>query len=265
MLTSPGQSWLNLYVCSDDIHETTYEQTKTPARYQSPEPIIKKTVVNRELVSNNHIAKNINFLVLNFICINISWGRFSNITISTIVFHRSMATVQHLVRSKLPLRLELREMSSTFMSPVRNLHITKCCTFLPRDTAYKINKQFVPRLPNRTTSSPKQFDYGAHERTARIQNHWVRTSPVAKSGDTDQSSARPKYKSDHYDQDVHLRVARSAGDVSTRWQCARKRRASWRANNYIHPTEKQQHHRQDRHLPDRDGECAGTSCYTNQI
>ncbi|KAL6440474.1 hypothetical protein ACFW04_003178 [Cataglyphis niger] len=36
----------------DDIHETTYEETKTPATYtyQSPEPIIKKTVVNRELV-----------------------------------------------------------------------------------------------------------------------------------------------------------------------------------------------------------------------
>ncbi|XP_032664217.1 soluble scavenger receptor cysteine-rich domain-containing protein SSC5D [Odontomachus brunneus] len=34
----------------DDIHETTYEETKTPATYQSPEPIIKKSVVNRELV-----------------------------------------------------------------------------------------------------------------------------------------------------------------------------------------------------------------------
>ena len=36
----------------DDIHETSYEETKTPATYtyQSPEPIIKKTVVNRELV-----------------------------------------------------------------------------------------------------------------------------------------------------------------------------------------------------------------------
>lgn len=46
----------SLYVHSDDTHETTYEETKTPATYttyQSPEPIIKKTVVNRELVSNN--------------------------------------------------------------------------------------------------------------------------------------------------------------------------------------------------------------------
>lgn len=45
----------SLYVHSDDIHETSYEETKTPAiyTYQSPEPIIKKTIVNRELVSNN--------------------------------------------------------------------------------------------------------------------------------------------------------------------------------------------------------------------
>ncbi|XP_072754525.1 uncharacterized protein [Anoplolepis gracilipes] len=36
----------------DDIHETAYEESKTPATYtyQNPEPIIKKTVVNRELV-----------------------------------------------------------------------------------------------------------------------------------------------------------------------------------------------------------------------
>ncbi|XP_029155596.1 proteoglycan 4 [Nylanderia fulva] len=36
----------------DDIHETSYEETKTPAlsTYQSPEPIIKKSVVNRELI-----------------------------------------------------------------------------------------------------------------------------------------------------------------------------------------------------------------------
>ncbi|XP_028050300.2 uncharacterized protein LOC105834537 [Monomorium pharaonis] len=38
----------------DDIHERTYEETKTLASpsysYQSPEPIIKKSVVNRELV-----------------------------------------------------------------------------------------------------------------------------------------------------------------------------------------------------------------------
>ncbi|XP_018304854.1 DNA-directed RNA polymerase II subunit RPB1 [Mycetomoellerius zeteki] len=37
----------------DDIHERTYEESKTavsPYTYQSPEPIIKKTVVNRELV-----------------------------------------------------------------------------------------------------------------------------------------------------------------------------------------------------------------------
>ncbi|XP_011695935.1 PREDICTED: mucin-5AC [Wasmannia auropunctata] len=37
----------------DDIHERTYEETKTPAipyTYQSPEPIIKKSAVNRELV-----------------------------------------------------------------------------------------------------------------------------------------------------------------------------------------------------------------------
>lgn len=38
---------------SDDIHETSYEETKTPTTYQSPEPIIKKTVVNRELVSKS--------------------------------------------------------------------------------------------------------------------------------------------------------------------------------------------------------------------
>ncbi|XP_071630897.1 uncharacterized protein [Temnothorax longispinosus] len=37
----------------DDIHERTYEETKSsasPYSYQSPEPIIKKSVVNRELV-----------------------------------------------------------------------------------------------------------------------------------------------------------------------------------------------------------------------
>lgn len=45
----------SLCVYSDDIHETTYEETKTPTTYtyQSPEPIIKKTVVNRELVSKS--------------------------------------------------------------------------------------------------------------------------------------------------------------------------------------------------------------------
>ncbi|XP_011639075.1 uncharacterized protein LOC105428440 [Pogonomyrmex barbatus] len=34
----------------DDIHETTYEETKSPYTYQSLEPIIKKTVVNKELI-----------------------------------------------------------------------------------------------------------------------------------------------------------------------------------------------------------------------
>lgn len=37
----------------DDIHERTYEETKIPVNsytYQSPEPVIKKSVVNRELV-----------------------------------------------------------------------------------------------------------------------------------------------------------------------------------------------------------------------
>ncbi|KAL0121825.1 hypothetical protein PUN28_006943 [Cardiocondyla obscurior] len=37
----------------DDIHERTYEETKaavSPYSYQSPEPVIKKSVVNRELV-----------------------------------------------------------------------------------------------------------------------------------------------------------------------------------------------------------------------
>ncbi|XP_011870692.1 PREDICTED: uncharacterized protein LOC105563595 [Vollenhovia emeryi] len=37
----------------EDIHERSYEETKTPASpytYQSPEPVIKKSVVNRELV-----------------------------------------------------------------------------------------------------------------------------------------------------------------------------------------------------------------------
>ncbi|XP_014486926.1 PREDICTED: soluble scavenger receptor cysteine-rich domain-containing protein SSC5D isoform X2 [Dinoponera quadriceps] len=34
----------------DDVHETTYEESQTPTTYQSPEPIIKKSVVNRELV-----------------------------------------------------------------------------------------------------------------------------------------------------------------------------------------------------------------------
>lgn len=40
-----------MYICSDDIHETSFEESKTPATYHSPEPIIKKTVVNRDLVS----------------------------------------------------------------------------------------------------------------------------------------------------------------------------------------------------------------------
>lgn len=46
----------NFVLCSEDIHERTYEETKNPATYsyQSSisEPIIKKTVVNKELVSN---------------------------------------------------------------------------------------------------------------------------------------------------------------------------------------------------------------------
>ncbi|XP_043491074.1 mucin-5AC [Polistes fuscatus] len=34
----------------DNIHETTYEENKTQTRHRSPEPIIKKSTVNRELV-----------------------------------------------------------------------------------------------------------------------------------------------------------------------------------------------------------------------
>ncbi|KAI4494940.1 hypothetical protein M0804_001141 [Polistes exclamans] len=34
----------------DNIHETTYEENKTQTRHRSPEPVVKKSTVNRELV-----------------------------------------------------------------------------------------------------------------------------------------------------------------------------------------------------------------------
>lgn len=37
-------------ICSDNIHETTYEERKTQTGRHSPEPTVKKSTVNRELV-----------------------------------------------------------------------------------------------------------------------------------------------------------------------------------------------------------------------
>lgn len=107
---------------SDDIHETTYEQTKTPATYHSPEPIIKKTVVNRELVSESISSEIENIIAL--ICYIYLYKvrrEYISITVNIIVFFRFMAMAQHLVRSKLPLCRELRGMSSTSMNRVCNL------------------------------------------------------------------------------------------------------------------------------------------------
>ncbi|XP_015183549.1 PREDICTED: mucin-5AC [Polistes dominula] len=40
----------------DNIHETTYEENKTQTRHRSPEPVVKKSTVNRELVFSDTSA-----------------------------------------------------------------------------------------------------------------------------------------------------------------------------------------------------------------
>ncbi|KAI4503694.1 hypothetical protein M0802_001097 [Mischocyttarus mexicanus] len=40
----------------DNIHETTYEENKTQTRHRSPEPIVKKSTVNRELIFSDNSA-----------------------------------------------------------------------------------------------------------------------------------------------------------------------------------------------------------------